>query len=1171
MHRSGNILSVVIALVFILCVSSCSTRRNTFVSRQYQNFTTYYNVYFNGKESLRLGEEKIRENHKETYCYLLPLFLSDDDVARKSSYSNMERAIIKAQKAIKLHSITSKPKRRNNKTSKKYKKFRSKKEYNVYIDDCYLLIGKGNFYNKKYLKADKAFTYIIRNFPGESIVNDAKIWHVRSLTEQGKYTKAQLLINNLEDVKELSASLMELYYKSRADLKIKTGDITGAIEEMERLINISSKRKDRLRYRFILAQLYLNSDMEDMAMNLFASISRMRISYEMAFNASINMALAYNGNGGVQIRENLIKMLRDSKNNNFRDQIYYALGNIEFKDGEIDKGVEYFKKSTRFSVNNDIQKSLSFRYLGDYYYGQKDYEQAYSCYDSCLYFNDPGIAVEKELLRRKNNLSDLIYNLNVVSRQDSLQGLAQMSAKQRDSIIQGIIDDIRKEENLLLQEEKDAQLDRSFYVQNRVNTSRGSMGNNTQGGWYFYNPVSITMGRSEFIRKWGRRKSEDNWRRKNKSIVDLETVDEDYWEGNVEMKKDSKKDLKNRDYYIKDIPLTKESKIKSDSLIVEALFTAAEILEDKFNDYEKSLDVYDELIGRFPDNKYLVYSFYNAYQMSNIVRDYRRASGYKNRLVEKFPQSEYAKIIKNPDYLSDHRIKIDKVNGMYEDAFRAYQNYSFVESINVIDKALALWPKSDIVAKFLMLKALCIGRVYSKTEFINALNLLLGANPDNELRSLAEDILASLKKGAIPEIYGVKEANNARFLRNNRVWNFSELSGVKNKEKTQFYKYEDVGEFYMVLSVPRTAKNIQRLKFHINYIAEGLLENGFVQVREEHVGVSNSLFVVKGLKGKNEAFELLKAIAENKKVSNLVDGLNYRMFYITANNYNILQYNQDVKLYVDFFLDNYLKNNDKADLWVGRSQFIDELFSRDMSANHRFVMIYPSDKFNSVDIVNLIKEFDGDYTVDVDSYNASYDMVLVNNIGNRTEAVRYLKGFKAYLKENKKDVYQMSDLMVITDRNYDVFYSNKYLKEYNSFFKNNYKIKDIEILNNKRIKDGLYVFDETSKHYFVIVYPDNIDKGKLIQSFKRYNIEGLDVGVLDFGKGRNIFMVSNLKNKKQGMMYFRAVITNRKLFKVFKDTDYRNFVITERNLEILKSSQKLKEYMNFFKKWYLNR
>ena len=48
---------------------------------------------------------------------------------------------------------------------------------------------------------------------------------------------------------------------------------------------------------------------------------------------------------------------------------------------------------------------------------------------------------------------------------------------------------------------------------NNKNSGRGQQfGSNTSGGkWYFYNPATLSFGFSEFQKKWGKRKLEDDW------------------------------------------------------------------------------------------------------------------------------------------------------------------------------------------------------------------------------------------------------------------------------------------------------------------------------------------------------------------------------------------------------------------------------------------------------------------------------------------------------------------------------------------------------------------------------------------------------------------------------------------------------------------------------------
>jgi hypothetical protein len=94
--------------------------------------------------------------------------------------SEMDRPIKKAMKLIAMHSLTVKPEVKPDKTlSQKQKEFLNKKEYNKYVDDAYLLMGKSHMYKKEYTQAEETFNYIVSNFPDEQAGFEARIWIAR--------------------------------------------------------------------------------------------------------------------------------------------------------------------------------------------------------------------------------------------------------------------------------------------------------------------------------------------------------------------------------------------------------------------------------------------------------------------------------------------------------------------------------------------------------------------------------------------------------------------------------------------------------------------------------------------------------------------------------------------------------------------------------------------------------------------------------------------------------------------------------------------------------------------------------------------------------------------------------------------------------------------------------
>ena len=67
-------------------------------------------------------------------------------------------------------------------------------------------------------------------------------------------------------------------------------------------------------------------------------------------------------------------MIKDEKNKDYLDQIYFTLRHeMDIIDKDSVSAIENYTLSTKYSVDNDIQKSISFLQLGKIYYNRSNY------------------------------------------------------------------------------------------------------------------------------------------------------------------------------------------------------------------------------------------------------------------------------------------------------------------------------------------------------------------------------------------------------------------------------------------------------------------------------------------------------------------------------------------------------------------------------------------------------------------------------------------------------------------------------------------------------------------------------------------------------------------------------------------------------------------------------
>lgn len=1157
---------IYIGIVFLL--AGCSTKKNTLFSRQYHQLTTRYNVYFNGNEALKSGTKKMEQNHKEDYTKLLPVFVSNNPQTRMLCSSDMDYAIEKAVKAIDKHSITAKPRRKKNKDSKNYETFRKKKEFNNQISKCYLLLGKAYFYKGKYAMANNTFRYIQRQYPDdEKLMTDVRLWFFRSLSEMGRYDEAVKLMPGIE-ASEMKRKQQEMYAAAKTDFYIRQGEYTQAVTEGERLLSVCKSMKRKPRYNFMLSQLYLKEGQDAQAMYALKKAIRFNFNYEMVFNAKINMALAYQ-TGDESVQKKLKKMLKDRKNTDFRDRIYYALASIEEKKGNQEGAVDLYWKSVNSSVDNDNQKSLSFLKLGDYYFTEKEFVPAQTCYDSCLYFMDSRVENYDQIKNLVVDLTELVTNLNTIQLQDSLQQIAKMPEADRLQLIDEKIQQLKDEEARLKEQEQREQQERSFFMRNDM-ISRGdafSQGGNS-GDWYFYNPVTVSLGKNDFKRKWGRRKLEDNWRRTNKAMVELTPETEEI--AAEEGKGQEKLDNKSRDFYLKEVPLTEEKMAESEKKVEEAYYKAGELYLYKFKDPEKACACFDTYIKRFPESNSVSLVYYLAYESALQAGKAQQAESYKSELIRKFPESDFAKGLQDPEYFRkvDNELKV--IEKLYEEAYARYQGVYYQDALQKCDEIMKRYPGNKLSANVLFLRAMCVVNLQPAREAREALNAVLEAKPDKGVREVVNSVLASMDVGDNPVLYADAEMANARYLKANRNWVFDESGNAERDEDEEMpFKAEKKEKHDILIVLPEELKKTQLLQMQVRleFInAIEAAEGRKYDVKKEDLWYKTTALRITSFDDYEQSSDYFNRIATDKKLLKNLSGKNYRIVAIGEKNLATLKRLKKIEDYVDFFILNYIGDRATGELLTGRQGASAHIFKYQEDEQHDYVLCLPFRKVNVKKIAETLHALEPAFSMEKQDYDDEHEMIVVKGIGKKDLALDYMNSVMKSNELFERLAGVEYNQFIITQSNLAILAENQYLEEYQKFFTDNYMRNTSEV----GVEDGDFVYNKSVGHKFVLFYSNTIDPYKLKTAFEEFNFAGLSLNNYKYDGEHDCLAVSGFNNREEAMRYFNTAVNNRKLFKPLRNTDYRNFVISDANLDILREKKLVDQYLQFFKKYYLD-
>ncbi|NQU86173.1 MAG: hypothetical protein HQ541_10475, partial [Mariniphaga sp.] len=1065
-----GILHTALLILSLLIISGCSTNKNTRVTRAYHNVTSKFNILFNGKESLKSGEERIEQSIKDDYTHLLRIFKDSDPSTAKAVESDMENIILKSSKLIKVHSLTKKPKRRRSGGSRRYQEFARKEEFNKWIDESYLLMGKAYFYQDNFLSAVDNFNYVIRRFPEEKTKYEASVWLIRCFTEMERFVEASEAIMSAEGDEAFPKSMERDLAVVIADYYVKMEDFDEAIKYLDIAIQKTFWKKQKARLQFILAQLYEEIGNPTMASQAYAGVAKFNPPYDMAFNAKIKAAGVFTGEGDIEkIRKQLFKMLKDEKNFEYRDQIYYALGNIDFRVGDRNEAINNYRSSVASSITNSFQLAQSAITLAGLYFEDFNYRNAQAYYDTAMIVIDDNYPNFEDISARYNSLTRLVDNIFMVEREDSLQKVALMDEPDRNSLIDKLIREERDRQEQAKLDASSGTGNSSFY---RANRYRLGLGQSQAGsGWYFYNPQTVSFGKVQFQQRWGERKLEDDWRRGDKTnLAEGEFNEFDELIDSTMIEEIRVDDPLQREFYTQDLPLDDTLMALSHERIKDALYNAGKIFKSEFSDYNRSNVAFIDLNKRYSNNIYTLSSYFDIYDNYEVLENKEQSDYYRNMIITQFPESKYARFLLNPNFFIDMEAQKDSLNRLYQYTFERYKAGQYPQVVSLTGQMKELEPDSLIMPKIDFLRSVALGTQSEMPEFEKILKDYIEVYPDEETSVLAADILSLIQDSTLSDYQKLVDIGYLHDIIQN------EEMQPGNSEEDEFdgkFSYDDDLLHYFIIAYPREADfDINRFKFDIaNYNIDHYTKIDF-DIEEENLDGSTALIVIRSLENKEQSLIYFRSIIRKNEVFKSLADIDYINFVASSTNYRAMLADKSLTDYLTYFIRNYSR--------FTRPEFEDE------------------------------------------------------------EMLDSPEELMAKAAEEEERLEERGTFVMVTG-------------------------SQPEGTFNTQI--------DTAQCFVIAIQGDGAPVRPVTSNFSDFNRSSFRIWNLQLQLKRaadyQLVVVKGIPDFNEGMSYFRRAVTNRDLFSELENISYRNFLITDGNLARLTENGELDEYLDFFRRNYL--
>ena len=920
--KQQNTFHYALGFVFLtiaLILTGCSTQKNTAQSRWWHAFNAKYNTYYNGTLAYIDGSLEKETGNKDNYTEQIPLYTVSNKNSREIGKANFDRAIEKCEKAIHQHSIKRRPEwTKNRRKTAKDIEWLSRREYNPFLWKAWMLMGRSQFYQGDFESAAATFSYMSRLYATQpAIYGKARAWLAKCYIEQNwNYDAEDVIRNMLRDSIHWRAQKEWDY--TFADYYIHTGNAEQAIPYLRKVISHEMRRKQKAREWYLMGQLQASIGNKKEAYKAFRHVIRQNPPYELAFNARIAMTEVMAKDNAGKMISRLKRMAASDNNKEYQDQIYYAIGNIHLSRKDTLQAITAYEKGNQKSTRNGIEKGVLLLHLGDLYWTKEKFSDARRCYGEAIGLLDKDRKDYQQLANRSKVLDELVPYTDAVQLQDSLQQLARMSEKERNAAIDRVIDALKKKEkeerNRKAEEEAESTLRQdggNFANNNNFASSNSPQKNNenstdppANGQWYFYSPLTVSQGKAQFQKLWGKRDNVDNWQRINKTVVANaagaeEMTDEQRdslaqaaeQEELLKQTSDSAvNDPHKREYYLAQIPFTPEQLAESNKLLEDGLYHAGVIFKDKLDNLPLSRKSLLRLVDNHPDYAHLDDAYYHLYLLYSRERKPEMAQTYLQKLKAEYPESQWTTLLSDPYYAENAKRGVQIEDSLYTLTYQAFRDgeYDKVERNAQISRNR--FPDGANRDKFLFIGGLSKLNDGDIKSCLADLKEVVSKYPDSRLSEMAGMIINGVDAGR--RLYGGK-------FDLNDVWTRRSIE-LNNRDSTRQkgYSPERNASFVFLLAYDPDKTNENQLLFEMaKYNFTSYMARYFDINIEDLEGLHR--MQISGFNSYDEARQYANAVYQQPAIKRLLG--NIRAYVISEPNLKLLGTSHTYEEYEKFY------------------------------------------------------------------------------------------------------------------------------------------------------------------------------------------------------------------------------------------------------------------------------
>jgi TolA-binding protein len=226
----------------------------------WQDFTTYFNLYYNTTDLYDKAEEQILEQKKD-------LFSTEPPTVPSSVNADLVKVIEKCSNILQFSAQTS------------------------YVDDALLIIGKCFYYQRNYQKSQRKFEELLSTQPESEYVLEAELWIGKCQMRLKDYAEGLASLSDVRAIaiEEDEEEIIEETYIEEIVYRKTIEDFRGAIESANEFLRISSNDEIKAEVWYEVGNLNLEIGDTESAITAFQNVFEYSPAYELEVSAKLKL------------------------------------------------------------------------------------------------------------------------------------------------------------------------------------------------------------------------------------------------------------------------------------------------------------------------------------------------------------------------------------------------------------------------------------------------------------------------------------------------------------------------------------------------------------------------------------------------------------------------------------------------------------------------------------------------------------------------------------------------------------------------------------------------------------------------------------------------------------------------------------------------------------------